>query len=145
MPLTARSPAVAVTRGIRVEASARLAPAAEARSYLPANAASSVALYTFRVRITNQGTVPARLLERHIVIVDGDGTRSDIEGEGVIGQKPHLRPGETFVHDSCCDLATIWGTLEGSYTFQDDAGERIVVAIPRLLLTPPPDPSSTAV
>jgi len=137
MPSTARPLAVAVTRGIRVEASARLVPPPQARSYLAASAEGSVALYTFRVRITNQGAVPARLLERHLIILDGDGVRQDVAGEGVIGQKPHLKPGETFVYDSYCHLATTWGTLEGSYTFADDTGERFPVMIPRFLLTPP--------
>jgi ApaG protein len=137
MPSTARSPAVAVTRGIRVEASARMVPPATARSFLVSSGEGSVALYTYRVRITNQGTAPARLLERHWIILDGNAVRRDVAGEGVIGQKPHLKPGETFVYDSYCHLATTWGTMEGSYTFQDDAGERFPVAIPRFFLAPP--------
>ncbi|MEZ5965269.1 MAG: Co2+/Mg2+ efflux protein ApaG [Planctomycetota bacterium] len=121
-----------------------MVPPAHARSYLASNTEGSVALYTFRVRITNQGNVPARLLERHLIILDGNGDRRDIQGEGVIGQKPHLRPGETFVYDSYCHLATVWGTLEGSYTFQDDGGDRFQVAIPRFFLTPPPEAPASA-
>lgn len=137
MQVTAHSPTIAVTRGIRVEASARMVPPATARSFLASNAEGSVALYTYRVRITNQGQAPARLLERHWIILDGDGERRDVQGEGVIGQKPHLKPGETFVYDSYCHLATAWGTMEGSYTFQDDSGARFPVEIPRFFLTPP--------
>lgn len=125
-----------------MEATARMVPAATARSFLASNAEGSVALYTYRVRITNQGAAPARLLERHWIILDGDGDRRDVAGEGVIGQKPHLKPGETFVYDSYCHLPTTWGTMEGSYTFQDDAGERFAVAIPRFFLTPPAQPAT---
>lgn|SRR5688572_1241123 len=119
-----------------------MVPAATARSFLASNREGSVALYTYRVRITNQGAAPARLLERHWIILDGDGDRRDVAGEGVIGQQPHLKPGETFVYDSYCHLATLWGTMEGSYTFQDDTGERFPVAIPRFFLTPPPQPAA---
>lgn len=134
--MSAHSPTIAVTRGIRVEAVARMVPPATARSFLAANPDTSVALYTYRIRITNLGTVPARLLTRHWIILDGDGQRRDVEGEGVIGQTPQLKSGETFVYDSYCHLATTWGTMEGTYTFLDDNGERFRVAIPRFFLTP---------
>ena len=53
-----------------------------------------------------------------------------MDGVGGLNQ-PTIKPGETFVYDSYCHLATLWGTMEGSYTFQDDTGERFPVAIPR--------------
>ena len=119
-----------------------MVPPATARTFLVSTPEGSVALYTYRVRITNQGTAPARLLERHWIILDGDGDRKDVAGEGVIGQQPHLKPGETFVYDSYCPLATNWGTMEGTYTFTDDEGDRFKVTIPRFFLTPPAQPAT---
>lgn len=140
--MSVHPPAIAVTRGIRVEAHARMVPPATARSLLASSPEGAVALYTYRVRITNQGLGPARLLARHWIILDGDGDRRDVAGEGVIGQQPHLKPGETFVYDSYCHLSTLWGTMEGTYTFIDDGGERFVVRIPRFFLTPPAQPAT---
>ncbi len=132
-----RQPVVATTHGIRVEATARMVPASTARSFLASRAEKAVSLYSYRIRITNQGLEAARLLERHWVILDADGERSDVAGPGVIGQHPHLQPGETFVYDSFCPLPTQWGTMEGTYTFERAGGVKFRVAIPRFLLTPP--------
>jgi ApaG protein len=128
-------PIEATTAGIRVEAVARRAhaPASELRPSLPD---ADVTLYAYRIRITNLGDRPAQLLSRHWVIIDADHNRKDVRGPGVVGQKPRLLPGEEFVYESQCPLDTEWGTMEGSYTFVRDDGERFEVAIPRFFLAP---------
>lgn len=136
--MNARPPVVATTHGIRVEATARMVPPQAARSLLSADPEGAVALYTYRIRLLNQGDHAARLLDRHWVILDGDGQRREVRGPGVIGQQPHLQPGESFVYDSYCPLPTSWGTMEGSYTFEREDGERFRVRIPRFFLAPPP-------
>lgn len=138
-----RKPVIATTDGIRVEATARMVPASTARSFLATHAEKAVSLYSYRIRITNQSPAAARLLERHWVILDADGERRDVAGSGVIGQQPHLQPGETFVYDSFCPLPTDWGTMEGTYTFEREGGAKFGVAIPRFFLTPPPQPAAT--
>jgi ApaG protein len=91
----------------------------------------------YRVRITNESGVRARLLRRHWVIVDGDGDRHDVIGDGVVGHQPLLAPGEHFEYTSHCPLHCPWGTMEGAYTFVDDAGTEFPVHVGRFFLVSP--------
>lgn len=125
--MTAQHGSESVTRRVRV----RVQPA-----YLPDHSRPSENRFVFgyRIRITNEGDVRIRLLSRHWVIVDGDGTRREIRGEGVVGQQPELAPGAFFEYSSYCPLEHAWGTMEGSYQMIDHLGERFEVRIERFYL-----------
>ena len=56
-----------------------------------------------------------KLLERHWIITDGYNKVREIEGEGVVGKQPNIRPGETFSYSSGAILSTKTGLMEGSY------------------------------
>ncbi len=91
-------------------------------------------VFAYRVRITNQRTHRARLISRHWIIVDADGDRHDVVGEGVVGLQPTLAPGQSFEYSSYCPLETPWGTMEGAYTFENDDQTRFDVAVGRFFL-----------
>ena len=116
-----------VTHGIRVTAQAL---------YVPERSDPEAETYEFvyRITIVNEGDAPARLLERHWVILDSENRREDVRGAGVVGEQPYLQPGEKYEYMSRCPLATPWGTMEGSYTFARDDGSRFEVAVGRFFL-----------
>ncbi len=120
-----------VTAGVRIEAAAQ---------YLPAESDPdrNRYLYVYRVRITNEDSVAVRLIKRHWVILDAHNKREDVVGEGVVGKQPRLEKGEMFEYTSYCPLRTEWGTMEGSYSFETDAGE-IEAGIGRFFLVPSVD------
>jgi ApaG protein len=124
----------AVTQGIRVDVTP---------GYLPhdsdpeGHAGKPRWVFTYRVRITNEGQSQAKLVSRHWTIIDSDGDRHEVHGEGVIGHQPDLSPGEHFEYSSYCPLETPWGTMEGSYTFEAADGSRFEVAIARFYLVSP--------
>lgn len=126
-----------VTQGIRVIVEPH---------YLPAQSAPDEGKYAFgyRVTISNIGERRAKLVERHWIIVDGDGERHETGGPGVVGHTPDLAPGETFTYESFCPLPTEWGTMEGSYTMQREDGVRFDAAIGRFFLVMPRRASATA-
>jgi ApaG protein len=72
-------------------------------------------LFTYTVRIGNEGDAPAQLVARHWVITDATGAREEVAGEGVVGQQPRLAPGEAFEYTSFCVLETPHGSMRGSY------------------------------
>jgi ApaG protein len=72
-------------------------------------------LFTYTVRIGNEGDAPAQLVARHWVITDANGAREEVAGEGVVGQQPRLAPGEAFEYTSFCVLETPHGSMRGSY------------------------------
>ncbi len=72
-------------------------------------------LFSYAVRIANEGTRPATLLSRHWIITDARGRREEVVGDGVVGHQPHLAPGERFEYTSFCVLQTPHGSMRGTY------------------------------
>ena len=53
-------------------------------------------VFSYTITIRNQGDMPAKLLNRHWVITDANGKVQEVRGEGVVGEQPHIKPGEGF-------------------------------------------------
>jgi ApaG protein len=95
-------------------------------------------IFGYRIRIANESQITAQLLLRHWTIVDAHGRSNEVQGEGVVGQQPILRPGQSFEYSSFCPLPTAWGTMEGHYVFQREGDEAIFeVPIARFYLVAP--------
>lgn len=96
--------------------------------------------FAYSIRIHNEGQVAARLVARHWRITDGNGRVERVDGEGVVGEQPRLRPGEEFRYTSGVMLETERGTMQGHYDMVADDGTEFaatiapfVLAIPRTL------------
>ncbi len=58
-----------------------------------------------------------------------------IEGQGVVGETPVIKDGDSYSYSSGCDLNSEVGYMEGMYTFKDlITGEIIDVLVPRFEL-----------
>lgn len=93
--------------------------------------------FSYRIRISNTGSEPVKLLNRHWVITDANGQVEEVRGPGVIGEQPHLAPGESFEYTSFCPLSTPFGTMEGSYEMVTEGGERFLAKIGCFTLSQP--------
>jgi len=89
------------------------------------------------VTITNAGAVPAKLLQRHWLITDSNGQIQEVRGEGVIGEQPYLRPGESFRYTGGAMINTPVGTMQGDYTMHSDDGDNFLADVPRFTLSIP--------
>lgn len=94
-------------------------------------------IFTYRIRITNEGAAAAKLLSRHWIITDADGEVQEVKGEGVVGEQPILAPGRTFEYESFCPLETRWGTMEGTYVMERDDGVVFEARVARFYLAVP--------
>lgn len=94
-------------------------------------------VFAYTVTIRNNGETPAKLLTRHWVITDANGKVQEVKGEGVVGENPHLKPGEGFQYTSGTMLETSMGTMGGSYQMITDDGTEFDAGIPDFLLTTP--------
>jgi len=112
----------AVTEGIRVEVQSAFRPDRSDPS-------AGRWLFTYTVRISNEGQLPARLVSRHWIITDANGERDEVQGDGVVGHQPHLTPGESFDYTSFCILKTEHGSMRGSYRMVRDDGSTFDAAI----------------
>lgn len=79
-------------------------------------------VFAYTITIRNEGDSPARLTHRHWYITDANGNEEEVHGEGVIGQQPHLQPGEHFEYTSGAVLDTPVGAMRGHYDMTDDYG-----------------------
>lgn len=120
--------AISVTYGIKISANAEfqeLYSRPEQRNYF----------FSYRIRIENNSDYTVQLLRRHWHIFDSAGTRQEVEGEGVVGQQPVLKPGDSYEYESACNLNSEIGTMMGTYTFVREAdGGMFEVKIPRFEL-----------
>lgn len=120
----------ALTQGIRVSVKS---------SYLPDQSSPAERRYVFSytVRIVNEGEAPARLRSRHWVITDANGGVEEVRGPGVVGKQPSLEPGEAFQYSSGCVLKTSRGTMRGTYLMERTDGSSFDAEIATFALTLP--------
>lgn len=119
-----------LTEGIRV----RVRPRFE---HEHSDASARRWVFTYEIRISNEGETAATLLTRYWRIIDAEGREREVEGEGVIGQQPRIEPGGAHTYSSYCPLETAWGSMEGWYEMQRDDGTRFRANIGRFLLVAP--------
>jgi len=81
-------------------------------------------VFSYTITIRNEGAVPARLLTRHWIITDANGKVQEARGDGVVGEQPHLKPGQGFRYTSGAIIETPVGAMQGTYEMIDDAGQR---------------------
>ena len=79
-------------------------------------------VFSYTITIRNEGRVPAKLLNRHWIITDANGEVQEVRGEGVVGEQPHLLPGQGFRYSSGAVLKTPVGSMQGSYGMLADDG-----------------------
>ena len=94
-------------------------------------------VFAYTMTIRNSGTVAARLVSRHWIITDADNQVQEVKGEGVVGEQPMLRPGESFEYTSGAAIATPVGTMRGSYHMLADDGVEFEAPIPEFTLAMP--------
>ncbi|HEY6922945.1 MAG TPA: Co2+/Mg2+ efflux protein ApaG [Steroidobacteraceae bacterium] len=94
-------------------------------------------VFSYTITIRNEGAVPARLLTRHWIITDANGKVQEARGDGVVGEQPHLKPGQGFRYTSGAVIETPVGAMQGTYEMIDDAGQRFDAPIQPFRLAMP--------
>jgi ApaG protein len=94
-------------------------------------------VFSYTITIRNEGTVPAKLLNRHWIITDADGNTQEVKGEGVVGEQPRLDPGQGFRYSSGAVIKTPVGAMQGSYEMLTDDGEHFDALIEPFTLAKP--------
>jgi ApaG protein len=119
-----------ITRGIRVSVNP---------TYLEGQSDPSQGHYVwaYQVTIANEGSETVQLLTRHWKITDGSGQLHEVQGPGVVGEQPVLKPGESFEYTSGTPLSTPSGIMAGSYQMQAASGEMFDAVVPAFSLDSP--------
>jgi ApaG protein len=108
-------------------------------TYLEAESSpgSSRYFWAYRVIIENLGHETVQLLSRHWMITNARGELTEVKGEGVVGQQPVLKPGESYEYTSGAPLNTTSGMMGGAYQMETESGERFDIEIPTFSLDNP--------
>jgi len=72
-------------------------------------------VFAYKMTISNQSEETVQLLSRHWIIQDANLKIEEIYGEGVIGEQPVIKPGDSYSYTSGAILETEIGTMEGRY------------------------------
>ena len=94
-------------------------------------------VFAYTITITNVGTIPAKLISRHWIITDANNHVQEVRGAGVVGEQPLLKPQESFEYTSGTSIATVVGTMRGSYQMVADDGHEFDAPIPEFTLSVP--------
>lgn len=94
-------------------------------------------VFAYTVTIRNLGRSAVQLLSRYWLITNGNGRETEVQGEGVVGEQPHIEPGDEFQYTSGAVIETPLGTMQGHYDMVDAQGNPFRVAIPVFRLAVP--------
>jgi len=94
-------------------------------------------VFAYTVTIRNLGRSAVQLLSRYWLITNGNGRETEVQGEGVVGEQPHIEPGGEFQYTSGAVIETPLGTMQGHYDMIDAQGNAFRVAIPVFRLAVP--------
>lgn len=94
--------------------------------------------FSYEITIENQGKDFVQLDSRHWEIKDALNGVELVDGEGVLGRKPIIRPGEKHSYSSGCLLTSPFGSMKGYYNMINFSTTKIFkVVIPSFKLSAP--------
>jgi Uncharacterized protein affecting Mg2+/Co2+ transport len=94
-------------------------------------------VFSYHIEIENRGARTVQLLSRHWWITNARQDVHEVEGEGVVGHRPVITPGQVFSYSSWCVLSTPSGWMRGTYSMVATGGETLDVPIPCFSLATP--------
>lgn len=119
-----------ITKGIKVTVTCNYQEEAS-------NPALSRFIHSYKVRIENLSKSTVKLISRYWKITDGDGSKREVKGDGVVGEQPTLMPGDKHIYSSWCPLSFPTGKMEGHFNMKDmETAEMFSVQIPAFVLVP---------
>ncbi|WP_298392798.1 Co2+/Mg2+ efflux protein ApaG [Flavobacterium sp.] len=71
--------------------------------------------FSYEITIENHSKDSVQLTSRHWEIFDSLNDVEIVDGEGVIGKKPVLKPGESHTYSSGCLLSSPHGAMRGFF------------------------------
>ncbi|WP_047247667.1 Co2+/Mg2+ efflux protein ApaG [Maribacter thermophilus] len=94
--------------------------------------------FGYTITIENQSKDSVQLNSRHWRIYDSLNDLETLDGEGVIGKKPVIMPGDSHTYSSGCLLTSPIGAMRGHYNMVNfTTGERFRVYIPTFKFSAP--------
>lgn len=94
-------------------------------------------LFSYTITIINVGDQAVTLKDRHWIITNANGDKSEVKGPGVVGETPTIAPNTAYQYSSGTVLETPIGFMEGSYGMVFNDGKLFSAVIPTFRLAVP--------
>jgi ApaG protein len=92
-------------------------------------------IFAYQISIRNESDETVQLVSRHWRITDAFGVKRVVEGPGVVGRQPVLKPNGEYRYTSGCAFPTPIGRMEGHYLFEREVdGVEFDVQIPTMVM-----------
>jgi len=92
--------------------------------------------FVYFISIINESDLPVTIWGRKWIVKDNEGETIVVEGKGVVGETPLLKPGERFSYNSYHVVKTD-SEASGSFFGTLEDGEKVRVSIPSFKLVLP--------
>ena len=94
--------------------------------------------FSYKITIENYSKDSVQLMSRHWEIFDALNNIELVDGEGVVGKKPVLKPGESHTYSSGCLLSSPFGAMRGYFNMINFTSTRSFrVIVPSFKLSAP--------
>lgn len=94
--------------------------------------------FGYTITIENQSKDSVQLTSRHWQIYDALNEMEILDGEGVIGKKPVIKPGQSHTYSSGCLLSSPIGSMKGYYNMVNfSTTEKFRVYVPAFKFSAP--------
>ncbi len=94
--------------------------------------------FSYFIKIENKSNDTVQLLTRNWKITESNNQTQYISGNGVVGQKPIVKPGEHHKYSSGCLITSTIGSMSGVYTMINFSNtSKFKVKIPSFKLNVP--------
>ncbi len=94
--------------------------------------------FSYEISIENHSKDSVQLISRHWEIFDSLNEVETVDGEGVIGKKPVLKPGEVHTYNSGCLLSSPFGAMRGYFNMVNfTTTKNFKVIVPSFRLSAP--------
>lgn len=101
------------------------------------NEADNRYVFSYTITLNNNSESTVQLLSRHWIITDANNQVQEVRGQGVVGEQPVIKPGQSFGYTSGTVLSTPVGTMTGSYQMVTEDGKKFDAPIPKFVLSVP--------
>ena len=98
---------------------------------------AGIFFWSYHVVIQNNGSETVQLLSRYWRITNALGALQEVRGDGVVGEQPILKPGQSFEYTSGTPLSTSSGIMGGNYQMISSGGKNFNINIPTFSLDSP--------
>ena len=98
---------------------------------------NNIWVWSYHILIENNGADIIQLTDRYWKITDASGHIQEVNGSGVIGLKPTIKPGDFFEYSSGTPLKKSSGFMTGHYKIVNHKKEIFYIKIPIFSLDKP--------